>query len=322
MTVRELGIAASALPLAAAVACASAGTVPAGSASVATSPSRVDTFVVAMGALGGRERVIRVYLPPGYDAGTRRYPVLYLQDAQNLFRPGMYGDWQVDETLDRMVESGRSAGMIVVGIDNGPRRWNEYGPWMNRRMFDWVDSTWSRAVEGGEGDAYLDFLTAQLKPEIDGRYRTLADREHTAIGGSSMGGLISLWAGLTRPRVFSKVMAMSTAVWFAEDGGPFLSANRLLGWMRMHPLPRDVRFYLDVGTEERSRGTDPSMSDSSGRPVSYPRAYVQGSRAAADALKAGGVPAGNVRYVEDAGAVHNEAAWARRFDGAVTWLFR
>jgi predicted alpha/beta superfamily hydrolase len=274
-----------------------------------------------MGQLGGRERTVRVYLPKGYDGSSRRYPVLYLQDAQNLFRAGLYGDWRVDETLDSLVDAGRSRGLIVVGIDNGPRRWDEYGPWTNHGMFAWIDSTWSRAAEGGEGDAYLDWLVQALKPQIDRTYRTLPDREHTGIGGSSMGGLISLWAGLTRPRVFSKVMAMSTAAWFAEGGGPWLSDNRLLGWMKTHPLPRDVRFYLDVGTDEHSRATDPDVADAQGRRITYPRAYGDGSRAVVDALKAGGVPADHVRYVEDAGAQHNESAWARRLPGAVLWLY-
>jgi len=289
-------------------------------------PGRVDSFQVAMPELGGRQRTVRVYLPAGYEGsggGARAYPVLYLQDAQNLFVAGPYGDWLVDETMDRLVREGRSSGVIVVGIDNSRHRWEEYGPWVNRSMRDWVDSAWAQSMQGGEGSAYLAFLTNALKPEVDRRYRTLRGREHTGIGGSSMGGLIALHAGLTRPDVFSKVMAMSPAVWFAESGGgPWLSRNQLLAEMRGRALPRNVRFYVDVGTNERSRGADPGVADARGKPVTYPQAYVEGARAAVDALRAGGVPDANVKYVVDTGAVHHESAWARRLEGAVTWLYQ
>ncbi|HET7457265.1 MAG TPA: alpha/beta hydrolase-fold protein, partial [Gemmatimonadaceae bacterium] len=228
-----------------------------------------------------------------------------------------------DETIDRLTADGRWDGVIVVGVDNGAAlRWDEYGPWVNRRMHDWVATAYAAPAQGGEGAAYVRFLANTLKPEIDRRYHTMPDRAHTGVGGSSMGGLISLYAGLTRPDVFSKVMAMSTAVWFAEDGGAWLSRNQLLAEMRGRPLPRDVRFYVDVGTNERSRDVDPDVVDDAGRPVSYPRAYVDGSRAVVAALRAGGVPASNVDFVVDEGAVHHESAWSRRFAGAVTWLYQ
>ena len=275
-----------------------------------------------MPELGDRRRTIRVYLPRGYAEGGRAFPVLYLQDAQQLFTPGPFGDWKIDETLDALHAAGSFAGLIVVGVDNGEHRWDEYGPWVNRRMHDWVDSSWASASEGGEGAKYLRFLTNTLKPTIDRRYRTLADREHTGIGGSSMGGLIALYGGLARPDVFSKVMAMSTAVWFGEDGGAWLSSNRMLSEVRgRRPAPRDVRFYLDVGTEERSRASDPDVVDGGGQRLSYQRAYVEGSRAVAAALAEAGVPPENLKLVVEPGAEHNEAAWARRFAGAVQWLY-
>jgi predicted alpha/beta superfamily hydrolase len=284
--------------------------------------SRIDTFRIAMPQLGGRERTIRIYLPAGYDGGARRYPVLYLQDGQQLFSPGPYGDWLVDETMDRLVAEGKTRGIIVVGIDNGERRWDEYGAWTNRRMHDWVDPSWSRPIEGGEGAAYVDFLARTLKPEIDRRYRTLPGREHTGIGGSSMGGLIALYAGLARPDVFGRVMAMSPAVWFAEGGGPWLSRNRLLDWIASGTPPRDVRFYVDVGTLERSRERDPDVPDRDGRPLTYPRAYADGAAVAADALRERGVPDANLRLVFDEDAPHHESAWARRLEDAVLWLYR
>jgi predicted alpha/beta superfamily hydrolase len=284
--------------------------------------SRVDTMRVAMPELGGRMRTVRVYVPKGYEGGSRAYPVIYLQDGQQLFAPGPFGDWLVDESVDELTDRDPSRAAIVVGVDNSEHRWDEYGPWRNTHMHAWVDPSWSKPVQGGEGDAYVHFLAETLKPMIDQRYRTLPDREHTAVGGSSMGGLIALWAGLQRPDVFSRVMAMSTAVWFAESGGPWLSGNRLVNYAREHVLRDDVRFYLDVGTNERSRDADPGVVDSAGHALEYARAYVEGTEVLARALREGGVPARNLKVVVDPGAMHHETAWSRRFEDALLWLFR
>lgn len=288
--------------------------------------SRVDSFHVTMPELGDRERTVRVYLPPNYARSDSAFPVLYLQDAQQLFAPGWFGDWRVDETVDSLVGAGRSRGLIVVGIDNGPQRWDEYSPWVNHRMRDWIDSTWAKPVEGGEGEAYLRFVANRLKPLIDARYRTLPDRAHTGIGGSSMGGLISLYAGLAHADIFSRVMAMSSAIWFADDSGAWLASNKLIDDIRARAaagsLPRDVRFYLDVGTAERSRDVEPNVFDRAHQAVSYPRAYVDGTQAVVSALKAGGVPDSNLKLVVGEGARHNEKAWASRLPGALQWLYR
>ena len=279
-----------------------------------------------MPELGDRARTIRVYLPPGYANQSAAFPVLYLQDAQQIFTPGWFGDWRVDETVDSLVATSRSRGIIVVGVDNGPQRWDEYGPWVNRHMRDWIDSSWAKPAQGGEGSAYVAFIANTLKPRIDRQYRTLADRAHTGIGGSSMGGLIAIHAGVTRPDIFSRVMAMSSAVWFAEEGGAWLSSNQLLAEIESRAaagsLPRDVRFYLDVGTAERSREIEPEVFDARGERVSYPRAYLEGTRAVAAALLAGGVPDSNVRLVVGEGAAHNEKAWASRLPGALQWLYQ
>lgn len=283
--------------------------------------SRVEEFATTIPELDGRARTVRVYLPPGYDGSDERFPVLYLQDAQQLFAPGPFGDWLVDETLDSLHAREGFRGVIVAGIDNSAQRWEEYSPWVNRHMHDWMPADWSGPVQGGEGDAYLAFVANTLKPVIDARYRTLADRGHTGIGGSSMGALIAVYAGLRRPDVFGKVMAMSTAVWFAEEGGPWLSRNHLVELVQREPVPTNVRFYVDVGTAERSRDTDPDVTDAGGRKVTYPGAYKDGSDALVRALRAGGVPDSNIRYLIAPGAVHNESAWARRFGHAVQWLY-
>ena len=283
--------------------------------------SRIEEFATTIPELGGRTRTIRVYLPAGYDGSDERYPVLYLQDGQQLFEPGPFGDWLVDETLDSLPARGGFRGVIVVGIDNSAHRWEEYSPWVNRHMHDWMPTDWSGPVQGGEGDAYLAFVANTLKPAIDARYRTLTDRDHTGIGGSSMGALIAVYAGLRRPDVFGKVMAMSTAVWFAEGGGPWLSRNQLVELAGRGPVPSNVRFYVDVGTAERSRDTDPDVTDADGHPITYPQAYRDGSDALVRALRAGGLPDSNIRYLIAPGAVHNESAWSRRFGPAVQWLY-
>ncbi|MCC6189979.1 MAG: alpha/beta hydrolase [Anaerolineales bacterium] len=271
--------------------------------------------------LSHNPRTIRVYTPPGYAAAGQRYPVLYLHDGQNLFAPGAFGDWLVDETLDQLVAEGVTPGLIVVGVDSSPARWDEYSPWVNRRLRAWIDPERARPMQGGAGSAYLAALVAVVKPAIDARWSTLPGAAHTAIGGSSMGGLISLYAGIARPDVFSKVMAMSPAVWFAEDGGRWLEDNQLLRYLNSLHLPRGVRCYLDAGAAEASRPTDPAVVDRRGAPLTYARAYVEGARAVAAALAAGGVPAENLKFVVAPGAFHHESAWAARLAPALAWLF-
>jgi len=297
---------------------------PGGSAVPTTPPPRgtVDTFTLAAPGLTTASRQVRVYLPPGYAAGTARYPVLYMHDGQNLFTPGPFGDWRMDEVVDSLIAARAIAPLMVVGVDNGPGRWSEYGPWANPHMLDWVDIARSAPVEGGLGPAYVDFLVGTVKPAVDARYRTMPDRAHTGIGGSSMGGLISLYAGLARPDVFSRVLAMSSAVWQAENGGPWLSGNQLLAYVRSRPAPRNVRVYLDVGTNERSSDTEPSVTDSAGTRLTYSRAYVEGTQATASALRAQGVPASRLRVVVEPGAIHHESSWSRRLGPALVWLLR
>lgn len=151
-----------------------------------------------------RNRRIWIYLPPGYKTSTKRYQVLYMHDGQNLFDVSTsgYGEWGVDEILDSLAAAGKAAS-IVVGIDNGPRRLNEYNPYF-----------FERAGEG-EGEKYLDFIIKDLKPYIDKYFKTLASKENTIIAGSSMGGLISYYAALKYPSVFGRAGVFSPAFWTA-----------------------------------------------------------------------------------------------------------
>ena len=154
-----------------------------------------------------RSRRVWVYLPPGYEDGDQRYPVLYMHDGQNCFdtRTAFAGEWEVDETLNELYDE-QGFALIVVAVDNGEiHRFDEYTPWINPQY------------GGGEGDAYIEFLSETLKPHIDSTYRTLPEKEHTGLMGSSLGGLISNYGALARPDVYGKSGVFSPAHWVVED---------------------------------------------------------------------------------------------------------
>lgn len=237
--------------------------------------------------LGGRGRRVWLYLPPGYVASPRqRYPVLYLQDGQNVFDEvtAYSGEWGVDETLNKLAAADKSQpGCIVVAIDNGgARRLNEYSPWANAEY-----------KQGGEGDQYTDFLARTLKPYIDAHYRTRPEAAHTAIAGSSMGGLIALYAGLKYPQVFGRVGVFSPAIWFAKDS--------LLAYERRRPLPRASRFYFVAGPAE-SETMLPLM------------------RTVRDGLLARGLSPSHIAFKAPADGQHAEWFWRREFGPAYRWL--
>jgi predicted alpha/beta superfamily hydrolase len=223
----------------------------------------------------GNERPLYVYLPRSYGQSERRYPVLYMHDGQNLFDEALsFGhEWEVDQTLEAASADGLEA--IVVGIPNlGEARLDEYSPWRDRRH-----------QAGGRGDQYVKFIAETVKPLIDRDFRTLPARGSTGIAGSSMGGLISLYAFFKYPRVFGFAGVMSPAFWFAGHSiYPFVKAQPHV----------PGRIYLDVGTSE---GTE-EVHD-----VRRMKALLEekGYRGARDLLF----------YVE-MGGQHNERAWARR----------
>jgi len=230
----------------------------------------------------GNERDVFVYLPPSYATSGRHYPVLYMQDGQNLFDDDLSfaGAWHVDETMEALAAEGIEA--IVVGVSNiAEARLDEYSPFVDPRQ------------GGGRGDEYLAFLTATLKPLIDAQFRTRREAEWTAIAGSSMGGLISLYALLHRPDVFGAAAAMSPSLWFASEA-MLACARQLRSWTG--------RLYLDIGTAE-------------GRP------HLRRTRELARILRARTPnPRRQIRYLEARDARHNEAAWGVRFERAVRWL--
>ncbi len=244
----------------------------------------------------GNTRDIYVLLPPGYDENREaRYPVLYMHDGQNLFdaATSFIGvEWDVDETLTRMVQSGQVRPLIVVGISNTPDRVFEYTPAADR----------SRG--GGGADMYADFILNDLKPFIDSTYRTLPDRDNTGVAGSSLGGLVSLYLAWSHPDVFSKVAAMSTTYGWAD--------SYIIKYIANHSPPPGVKVWIDMGTAE-----DRTDRDGDGVPD-----IIQLHRRVRDLLMDEGLTIPDrLRYVEDEGAVHNERAWSARFPRALQFLF-
>jgi predicted alpha/beta superfamily hydrolase len=242
----------------------------------------------------GNTRDLLVYLPPSYDrAPRRRYPVLYMHDGQNLFdhHSSFTREWQVDETLETLALEGIEA--IAVGIPNTPARLDEYGPFVDPRH------------GGGYGEEYLRFLTGTVKPLIDRSFRTRPDREHTAILGASMGGLISLYGFFRHPSVFGRLGALSPSLFFAREA--------IFGVVRGAPRV-EGRVYLDMGGLEGARGLMRRAAD-------WPSQAISRCRRLARLLERKGYRHGeDLMYLEEAGAAHDEGAWARRLPTALRFL--
>ena len=281
--------------------------------------NRIETFTIKMPQLDDRKRTIIVYLPSDYGSGDTSYPVMYLQDAQNVFKhyDATRKDYYLNETLYEFYAEDFKGEVIVVGVESDfDHIWDEYSPWVNDDVYKWKDPNYVEQVEGGEGDNYLNFLIQTLKPEIDQRYRTLMDQKNTAIGGSGMGGLISLYAGLTRPDVYSKVLAMSPDIWFAESGGTWLSNNQIIDLISNKGVPKDVSFSLDVGAEERRTDLEvhPDVLDKNGKSISYAQTYLEGTQALVNALIHGGLPVSDIQ-----GGLQNPMEWTEGFVYPSDW---
>jgi len=285
-------------------------------------PSRIETFILTIPQLGNRQRKIQVYLPPKYDENNSSYPVLYFFDGDSLFNPppGRVGDYLIDETLDELFEKKLTDGVIVVGIEFDPDNpWSEYMPLINPNMHDWLKANNSEPTEGGEGEAFLNFIIDTLKPAVDSRYRTLSDAANTMIGGSCRNGLIPIYAAFSRPDVFLKVMLLSPAVWLAEGGGPWLSNNQLIKFIENTEAPESLRVYLDIGTEESS-GPQPKIFDQDGKRITYPQAYVEGAEQLYLTLLSEGIPEDNLRFEIIEGAAGMRDEWAKRFGSVFLWM--
>lgn len=279
----------------------------------------IETFTIIAPELRAKNRTIQVYLPPDYSTSGKSYPVVYFQDGNTKFNYKEGHDYHVDEALEQLYAAGHIEGVIAVGVFYSNNRYDEYSPWVNTRMLAWNVPN-AAGTEGGEGDAYINFLVNTLKPEIDRRYRTLPDRENTAIAGGSMGGLISLYGGLKRQDVFSKVIAFSPAVWFAESGGAWLSSNRLINYIKSINIRDDMEFFLYVGTREWE-GRPLYIYDSRGSLLNYPRVWKDGVQAVVNALLSRGHSSSRIKHVVNPGGIHEAVSWQLWVDDAFLWQF-
>jgi predicted alpha/beta superfamily hydrolase len=233
-----------------------------------------------------------VYLPPGYETSGARYPVFYLQDGQNLFDPATaFGgvDWRADMTADELILRGRIEPLILAGIYNtGVRRISEYTPTRDRI-----------SRKGGKAALYAQMLAREIKPFIDQTYRTRKAAADTAVGGSSLGALAALVAGMEYPRVFGKLALLSPSVWW-DDG----SILRLIeAWTPRQPRPR---IWLDTGAAE---GRNPAK-------------VVEDTRLLREALAGKGWRESDDLHYEEARAhAHNEQAWGDRFGPVLEYLY-
>jgi predicted alpha/beta superfamily hydrolase len=234
------------------------------------------------------QRDLIVYTPPGYDDEyLRHFPVLYLHDGQNLFDGAtsfiLGQDWHVGQTADLQIQSGAVEPLIIVGMYNTKARIREYTP------------THVPKLGGGRADRYAKFLLEEVKPFIDREYRTLSDPRQTGIGGSSLGGLVSLYLGLKHSNVFGKIAALSPSVWWNQQ-----VILRFAQATTVEPRPR---IWLDIGTREG------------------PRIVQEVERFRDVLLGKGWQLERDLHYERVEGAEHNEAAWAQRVAPFLQFLY-
>lgn len=237
------------------------------------------------------ERDVIVYLPPGYDLQPERtFPVLYMQDGQNLFDertsyiPGR--TWKMLEHADAAIEAAEVEPLIIVGVYNtGERRVAEYTPEPDSQL------------GGGEADAYGRLITEELMPLIAAHYRARTERQHTGVGGSSLGGLVSLFLGLRHPDHFGKLAVLSPSIWWNQKS--------ILGYLNEYaPQIRErPRIWLDIGDQEGRRN-------------------VENAEQLNRRLKANGWQPGETLHFERVpGGAHDESSWALRVRPMLKFLF-
>ena len=229
-----------------------------------------------------------VYLPPMYDAEPeRRFSVLYMQDGQNLFDPATaFGGncWHMGETADALALAGEIEPLIIVGIYNaGEHRIDEYTPVEDKRL------------GGGQADAYGQMLVEEFKPFIDRTYRTLTGTANCGLGGSSLGGLVTLYLGLRYTWMFSKLAVMSPSVWWRNR-----AILKTVSQIRRKP---ELKIWLDIGTKEGQR----ALPDARELNLAL--------------VKKGWQQGHDLCYTEAEGATHSELAWAARVGPMLKFLF-
>lgn len=235
------------------------------------------------------DRDITVYIPPGYEAESERhYPVLYMHDGQNLFDPSTSfvpgRTWRVAESADEAIEAGEVAPLIIVGIANtGEHRLAEYTP-----VPDWK-------MGGGEADKYGRLIVEDLMPFIQANYRVLRHAGNTGMGGSSLGGLVTLYLGLKYPGIFGKLAVLSPSVWWNHKS--------ILGYINQSRLSHHPKIWLDVGNAEGKR----TLADAE---LLERRLKANGWKSEVD-----------LHFEAIAGGTHDEASWAMRVRPMLRFLF-
>ncbi|MDB5754897.1 MAG: esterase [Massilia sp.] len=227
-------------------------------------------------------RSLRIYLPPSYEENpSKRYPVLYMHDGQNLFdaKTAAFGtEWGIDETVNRLVATGKMDEVIVVGIDNTPDRIPEYTPCCDPKH------------GGGKLPGYEAFIVDTVKPAIDAKLRTLPGKENTAIMGSSLGGIASVVIAQHHPEIFSKAGGVSSSFWWNDKA----LVTKL-------PARVPVKFYIDAGTSNDGLEETKLMRD-----AMLAHGYVAGT---------------DLMFFAAEGASHNEKSWAARVEKPLMWFF-
>jgi predicted alpha/beta superfamily hydrolase len=242
----------------------------------------------------GNRRDVLVYLPRGYRRfSRRRYPVLYLQDGQNVFdaATSFSGvEWGVDEAAERLIKENLIEPLIVVAVANtGEQRIDEYAP--TRGVIDAKAKRKKRSK--GLARKYGHFLMDELKPYIDRKYRTNPGAEFTGLGGSSLGGLVTFAIGILYPQVFGRLMVMSPSIWWDN-----FAIYRLVDSIQQKP---PLKVWLDIGTAEPG--------------------WEQARELVNRLLEKGWKLQKDLQYMEAQGADHSEAAWAARVEPALRFLF-
>lgn len=245
-----------------------------------TASKNVSTFTLDAPQLQSQKK-IWIYLPKDYETSGKKYPVIYMHDAQNLFdkKTSHAGEWKIDETLDSI-----NAKVIVVGIEHGgKKRRDELTPFKNPKY------------GGGNADKYLDFIVNTLKPDIDKKYRTKTKRKNTAIMGSSLGGLVSYYAVLKYPKVFGKAGVFSPSFWFSDE----------IFTLTQNTKKIKSKLYFGCGDKE---------SDDIDMVGDMEKMYGLVSEKRCDCLKLS-----KKTIVKD--GRHNEKLWRSQFLNAYLWLF-
>ncbi len=240
-----------------------------------------------------KERRVWIYLPRSYREGTRRYPVLYMHDGQNMFNQATsWGtEWGIDETLEQLAMHDPQLEVIVVAIDHGGDQRNHEYNFVTNAEYGF----------GGQGEAHSAFLAETLKPYIDSSYRTLPEPEHTIIGGSSFGAYMSLYTAIRYPSLFGKVCGVSFVMW--QD------SRALVQLIQRSELSSSLRVYLSMGELELDN-------------ADFNRVVHEDVALARETLIAAGAAESRVRLDLIPGGTHHESTWGPLFAEAHRWLLQ